>query len=286
MSAEVPSQEEFAAFMPTSGGRVWNSLESGWQCPGCGRTKFELLRYLEGKGWFAQIVTHKGKGARRGLKAKICGDCANVQGDVKTAIPGLAGEWSFTPDEIRSIIFPTAHRKHKIDLERAKVLMTLLREMPIPEPSPPNAHVPPIQTPSQENFLSATSYSPSLEWFVGDKWVCPACKRSIFEITQYNKARPAKGREAHWAHSIARHHDHGAHETEIIDGRFPVTIICLDCNNVDGRVKLRLRGIPKKGWSFSPEEIASVISAEPHRRHMIDWDKAQKLVDEILAAIT
>jgi hypothetical protein len=82
--------------------------------------------------------------------------------------------------------------------------------------------------------------------------------------------------------SLVRHHDHAASPTKIIDGRFPVTIICSDCNSVDGKVKRVFPDLKNRAWSFSPQEIRRVIEPRPHRSHRIDYELAASIAERIL----
>ncbi|KFL45005.1 hypothetical protein IL54_0372 [Sphingobium sp. ba1] len=57
--------------------------------------------------------------------------------------------------------------------------------------------------------------------------------------------------------------------------RFSRTIICCDCNQVDGAAKLQIGSAMHPDFSFSPLEIGSFIAPGPNRSHDFDVDKAR-----------
>lgn len=135
-------------------------------------------------------------------------------------------------------------------------------------------------------------FSPGLDAATAKDWCCPGCDRSKFQTVQWvdpkmvdwfdrSQAR-AMNFPGGFRLSLVRHHDHAASPTRIIDGRFPVTIICSDCNSVDGKVKRVFPDLAKRPWSFSPQEIRRVVQARPHLPHRINYDLAASIADRIL----
>ena len=45
----IPAPEEYRAFNGPHCHRLWRQHGEDWQCPGCGRTKFELMAWGERK---------------------------------------------------------------------------------------------------------------------------------------------------------------------------------------------------------------------------------------------
>src|SRR5271167_2866661 len=103
-------------------------------------------------------------------------------------------------------------------------------------------------------------------------WCCPVCERSVTEtIRWYHDTRV-------WGTMICLHHDHGKLK------RFKALNICQDCNNVDGKIKFdyaHLR-LTRAEWSFTPEEIKSVITPAPHRVHRIHYERAIPLAQKLM----
>ncbi|PWD57737.1 hypothetical protein DF211_20550 [Pectobacterium parmentieri] len=63
--------------------------------------------------------------------------------------------------------------------------------------------------------------------------------------------------------------------------RFPETLICGQCNSVDGTVKRMLK-LPKH-FSFSPQEMQIFIKAVPHGKHEIDYERAFELFTKLVS---
>ncbi|MDD5384241.1 MAG: hypothetical protein PHG89_05100 [Gallionella sp.] len=124
---------------------------------------------------------------------------------------------------------------------------------------------------------------------VPDTWVCPGCLRKKLQC----EIETENGRVLRW---IVEHHDHmrdyvkahlknkhkswanvcktHAHPEEInyflepIKGfvqRFPKTKICLDCNEVEGRIKTAIKA--DKYFSFHAHEIRRGFLTSPNKRH-------------------
>lgn len=105
-------------------------------------------------------------------------------------------------------------------------------------------------------------------------WRCPVCDRSLREIVYC-------GKRGDWRFFVVMHHDHGRPQ------RFAVTPICEDCNHIDAKVKnhMQQKGIdmPHGKWSFSPDEMKTVISGiQPHQQHVIDYQKAVILAQNVI----
>ena len=124
--------------------------------------------------------------------------------------------------------------------------------------------------------------SPWLDARTPRDWRCPGCSRSKFETVRWCERSPSGDFPAGVRLLLARHHDHAASEVEIIDGRFPVTIVCLDCNNVDGKVKATFPDLRKARWLFSVADIRRVIQVRHHMEHRIDYRRARAVALRVL----
>jgi predicted Fe-S protein YdhL (DUF1289 family) len=146
--------------------------------------------------------------------------------------------------------------------------------------------------PTLEDLLSATPYG--RHWnAVGDDWLCPACNRSPHDITRWHKSQ-------NWGRSVVMHHDH------LRPGgkpRFKSVILCEDCNYVDADIKrellrstrrtlvrltadelLRRHAALRVDFSLSAPEIAEVVIARPHQRHIVRMERAFPIVRRITQA--
>lgn len=123
---------------------------------------------------------------------------------------------------------------------------------------------------------------------LSDEWRCPGCDRTKFEIMRWTKRKPPGHSESFmgWLAAFHTHHDHGSDRFGFdADGmflprgpmRFEDTIICDHCNGADGAAKRKL-ALPSN-WSFAPAEIREFVTAEAHRSHVIDYERAQQIYD-------
>lgn len=122
---------------------------------------------------------------------------------------------------------------------------------------------------------------------VSHEWCCPSCHRTKSEQARLDK-------NGNLLAAIHNHHDHmgdGAYDCipSIPHGsvewrdrlgydslrsnfrRFPDTLICNDCNVVEGAAK-KVCGAPEK-FSFTPFEISTFIIVENNRAHRIDAER-------------
>jgi hypothetical protein len=75
------------------------------------------------------------------------------------------------------------------------------------------------------------------------------------------------------------HHDHSQGYVDIGRGRFAEIVICDQCNAADGQAKWRL-GLPQD-FSFTPSEIRQFVTAEPHGKHKIDYERARSIYESL-----
>lgn len=106
-------------------------------------------------------------------------------------------------------------------------------------------------------------------------WKCPGCSRGKKEIARVDS-------NGKLACIIVGHHDHfGDRVAEVLHGsdwqvgsfvaarfiRFPTTLMCEDCNNIDAAAKVRAQA--RKCFSFAPFEISLFINESPNRPHSL-----------------
>jgi ssDNA-binding Zn-finger/Zn-ribbon topoisomerase 1 len=153
-----------------------------------------------------------------------------------------------------------------------------------------------IRIPTREDYEAFDGAHCDKLWReLGEGWRCPACDRTKFEVMRWTRRRRRtnSGPNAPYIHFMGwlaafhRHHDHQGDfdrgimlEGEWIHSpsrRFEETVICDQCNTVDGFVKRRL-GLPAD-WSYSPEEIRRFVTATPHGNHVVDFVEARRIYD-------
>ncbi len=108
----------------------------------------------------------------------------------------------------------------------------------------------------------------------GRDWSCPGCGRGKPALLRRN------GRGQPFL-ALARHHDHSG------DGRpppkrmarFPMTVVCGDCNVAEAAAKARLvrEGVVPGWFSFAPSEIGLFIGVGEGRPHRMDHAAAERL---------
>lgn len=124
-------------------------------------------------------------------------------------------------------------------------------------------------------------------------WSCPICKRQKAEIFRVTKAGNLKatleihhdhlgdyfkselsrlhGRE--WSSVLTDEDRHVEHLASSLIARFHHTLVCSDCNEVDGRIKKELPSIDSF-FSFSPSETARIVTPKPNTTHQVNIEAA------------
>lgn len=146
----TPTLAEFHAFDGAHCRTLYQSLPEDWRCPGCKRTRYQILRWtvrfrnlssrLEGwAGGYARHHDHSVDDIRYGrtppdgriarfAETIVCEQCNSADGTVKRKL-GLPAHFSFAPVEIRQFVTPTPHGFHTIDYEIARMLYEQFLEM-------------------------------------------------------------------------------------------------------------------------------------------------------------
>ena len=142
VTKKVPTIEEYRAYGGAHCFQLWRSLGETWRCQGCGRSKFEIMRWTwrtpHGRepfwGWMAGLHTHHDHaqgyvdvGRGRFHEVVICDQCNSADAQAKRRL-GLPPDFSFTPSEIRQFVTAESHGKHQIDYERARGIYESLRK--------------------------------------------------------------------------------------------------------------------------------------------------------------
>ena len=140
----IPTQADYEEFDGGHCHQLWKATREDWRCPGCGRSKFELLRWTKRTpashaadrtpywAWLAILQRHHDHslGAfdpgnprmpRRFPETVICGQCNGADGSAKRLL-GLPCGWSFSPAEIAQFVTAQPHAPHRIDCAAAACL--------------------------------------------------------------------------------------------------------------------------------------------------------------------
>ncbi|MBB3917981.1 MULTISPECIES: hypothetical protein [Rhizobium] len=141
--ARRPTIEEFLAFDGAHCRNIYRALPDDWQCPGCLRTKYQVLRWTtlfphipsaRRPGWAGGYHTHHDHAGDRYRwmippswfsprfePTVICEQCNSADASAKRKL-NLPKDFSFTPFEIRQFVIAHAHGKHLIDYRVAQAI--------------------------------------------------------------------------------------------------------------------------------------------------------------------
>jgi rubredoxin len=133
VNTKVPTLDDYQQYDGAHCSHLWRQLEESWRCPGCDRTKFQIMRWTNRapqgqrfKGWIAPLARHHDKSQGpvdvaqgRFREQVICDHCNTADGTVKRKLK-LPRQFSFSPADIRQFIQARPHRGHEIDYELAR----------------------------------------------------------------------------------------------------------------------------------------------------------------------
>lgn len=133
----MPSQSDYETYIQS---HPFKNVPLDWVCPGCGRTLFEVmhwaLRWIDHKypyeWWIINLHRHHdhsagyedrlygwidgyGFNGGRFQDTIVCDHCNAVDAQVKRRYTQIPQWFSFSPQEIRKIVFSSAHRSHRIN---------------------------------------------------------------------------------------------------------------------------------------------------------------------------
>lgn len=127
----IPTLEEVSGFDGAHCKRLYSSIGPDWQCPGCQRTKYQLLRWTmlfpnrpdRHMGWAAGLHKHHDHGNWPGRfpKTLVCEQCNSADAAAKRALK-LPKKFSFSPAEIRCFVIAIPHGWHLINYTAAQWL--------------------------------------------------------------------------------------------------------------------------------------------------------------------
>ncbi|WP_197708599.1 hypothetical protein [Pseudomonas sp. LFM046] len=144
-----PTLEEYQAFDGAHCRNIYKGLVEDWQCPGCTRTKYHILRWTvlypnkPGRrlGWAGGYHEHHDHaGDKFGWQLPswftprfeptvVCEQCNSADASAKRKLK-LPKDFSFSPWEIRQFVLAWAHGKHLIDYQRAQAIYSALPPPP------------------------------------------------------------------------------------------------------------------------------------------------------------
>lgn len=129
---KIPTAEDFFAFDGAHCKTLYASLPANWQCPGCRRNKYQILRWTlrfpnlsnSFEGWAGGYHTHHDHGASIGsyhgrfAATVMCEQCNAADATAKRKLK-LPQDFSFLPTEIASFVLSTPHGWHLLDFDQA-----------------------------------------------------------------------------------------------------------------------------------------------------------------------
>jgi hypothetical protein len=140
LNVKCPSIEEYLAFDGAHCHRIYNRLSEDWRCPGCWRTKFEILRWTilyphkpesRRPGWAGGYHEHHDHAGDKYLRTGqpllfhsrftpivVCEQCNSADSAAKRKL-NLPADFSYSPWEIRQFVTSYAHGKHLVDYQIA-----------------------------------------------------------------------------------------------------------------------------------------------------------------------
>lgn len=132
-SIRVPTYEDYYHHDGLHYRHLWQEIGDTWTCPGCGRTKYQIMRWAKRfpkspnsfMGWVAPLHRHHDhsvgyfeRGQPRFPQTTICDQCNASDGAVKRKLK-LPSNFSFSPQEIALFVLATPHGKHVINFDVA-----------------------------------------------------------------------------------------------------------------------------------------------------------------------
>jgi hypothetical protein len=127
----IPTQEEIFKFDGAHCKKLYASIGADWRCPGCYRTKYQLMRWtkrFQGSpnafmGWVVGLHKHHDHGSWPGRFAEtlVCEQCNSADATAKRVL-GLPRDFSFAPSEIRQFVLGIPHGWHLIQYHVAAAL--------------------------------------------------------------------------------------------------------------------------------------------------------------------
>jgi hypothetical protein len=129
LERRIPTEDQKLAFKGAHCRFIYASLGPEWRCPGCNRSKYELIRWtklLPGSpnaywGWAGGLHKHHDHGGWPGRfpETVVCEQCNDADKAAKRAL-GLPKGFSFSPAEIRGFVLATAHGWHLLNYAAAR----------------------------------------------------------------------------------------------------------------------------------------------------------------------
>lgn len=140
-AVRAPTLSEYRAYDGAHCFRLWRALSESWRCPGCQRSRYEILRWTRRYfphphyGWMAGLHRHHdhsighagGDGRGRFAEVVVCDQCNAADGAAKRNL-GLPSQFSFSPLEIGQFVQPEVHGRHRLNLRIAQALYEMHAE--------------------------------------------------------------------------------------------------------------------------------------------------------------
>ena len=148
----IPTQQDYLGYDGAHCKRLYASSGPDWQCPGCHRTKYQIMRWTKRfpnrptwfMGWVVGLHGHHdhGQGPARFPRTLVCEQCNSADAAAKRELK-LPTDFSFSPTEIRCFVISFPHGWHLINYAAARRIYQEVNRLP----PPPPAFWPPASTP-------------------------------------------------------------------------------------------------------------------------------------------
>ena len=140
MKIIIPTYEDYQVHSGLHYHQLWTSIGDEWICPGCGRSKFQIMKWTRRfpnktnsyMGWVAALHKHHDHSIdcneptqARFPETLICGQCNGAEGAAKRKLK-LPSNFSFSPQEMRSFILATPHGTHVINYDTALAIFKII----------------------------------------------------------------------------------------------------------------------------------------------------------------
>ena len=139
-----------------------------------------------------------------------------------------------------------------------------------------------LPSPSASHFDGYKNPNPSRQkdWFeTPNDWICPICQRSKFAVFRSSRSHPNIFHGNIYPVKLE--------DEEILDSEIVPTKICHDCNDMPRQLRahaVRFQAPAKtEQVEFvcrSPQFLRQIIMIQAHQPHIVDFDKAIKLLNE------
>lgn len=132
---QIPTAGQIEHVAKVTSYKRWQMVPDDWHCPGCRRSKAQIVRPTKQSAWALPITAkvYRDKSAKYGYSSVfVCDDCGSAAVDIVKEAASVAGVEAgayarqIDVDEIAQIILPRPHAVHRIANEKADALVEII----------------------------------------------------------------------------------------------------------------------------------------------------------------